>query len=446
MNRTYLKVLLLVAWAMLLMPPAYAEDGRTDPGQPIKLLSLDKAVEMALSDSKTIKEAASRYSGAVEEKKSAFTDFLPKLSASYSYTRFDDQPYLMFQNMKIPLVTNDLYHWNLAVVQPIFTGYALSTKYEMAKLNIDLKQVEKQLAILDVTRSVKSAYYTVLLTKKALGVADDAVENLEAHVRDADQFYRHDVIPQNDLLQSQVALANARQNRERARAANEMALSALNMLLGVGMNEPTQIADVTVLSPTFYSLEQLTAAALEKRPELRALRIGLKNADYATRLAKSAFYPEIALVGSYDRVGDNMAASNNPYFNDHFATVTLMAKWHIFEWGKTGDEVRKYGYEKAALHQKLKQAEDNIALEVKSAFLNTEVARKNIQTAATALDQARENYRMTNLQYRHQLATTTNVLDARTFLSQAMTNYYGALYGCLIAEAELERVAGGSLS
>jgi outer membrane protein TolC len=63
-----------------------------------------------------------------------------------------------------------------------------------------------------------------------------------------------------------------------------------------------------------------------------------------------------------------------------------------------------------------------------------------------ALDQAKENYRMTNLQYQHQLATTTNVLDARAFLSQAMTNYYGALYGYLIAEAELERVAGGSLS
>ena len=93
----------------------------------------------------------------------------------------------------------------------------------------------------------------------------------------------------------------------------------------------------------------------------------------------------------------------------------------------------------------MKQAEDNIALEVKSAFRNMEVARTNIETASTALDQAKENYRITNLQYQHQLATTTNVLDARTFLSQARTNYYGALYGYLISEAELERVAGGGL-
>ena len=347
--------------------------------------------------------------------------------------------------MKIPLNATDLYGWNLTAVQPIFTGYALSTKYEMAKLNIDLKEVEKRLAILDVTRSVKTAYYNVLLHKKTLAVADDAVENLDSHVRDAEQFYRHDIIPHNDLLQSQVALANARQNRERAGMANEMALSALNMLLGVGIDQPTQIADITTLSPRPPSLEQLTAAALEKRPELRALRIGLKNVDNATRLAKSAIYPEVALVGRYQRMGDNVAATNNPYGNDHNATITLMAKWSIFEWGKTGDEIRKHGHEKAALQQKLRQVEDNITLEVKSAYLNTEVARKNIQTASTALDQAKENYRMTNLQYQHQLATTTNVLDARTFLSQAMTNYYGALYGYLISEAELERVAGGGL-
>lgn len=446
MNGSWLKVFLFAACTVLLVSPSQGDNGSSDIGHPTQLLSLDKAVEIALSNSKVIREAASRYSGAVEEKKSAFTDFLPKLSASYSYTRFDDQPYLIFQNIKIPLVTNDLYHWNVAIVQPIFTGYALSTKYEMAKLNIDLKEVERQLAILDVTRSVKTGYYNVLLTKKVLGVADDAVENLEAHVADAEQFYKHDMIPQNDLLQSQVALANARQNREKARAANEMALSAFNMLLGVGMNEPTRIADAADLSARLFSLDQLTTSALARRPELKALRIGLRNIDNAAVLAKSALYPEVALIGSYDRAGDNVAASNNPYFNDHFATVSLMAKWHIFEWGKTGDEVRKYGYEKAALQQKLKQAEDNIALEVKSAFLNTEVARTNIETASTALDQAKENYRMTNLQYQHQLATTTNVLDARAFLSQAMTNYYGALYGYLIAEAELERVAGGSLS
>jgi len=82
-------------------------DPASDPEQPTALLSLDEAIGIALSDSTMISEAASKYSAAVEEKRSALADFLPKLSTSYSYTRFDDQPYMVFDNMKIPFMTTD---------------------------------------------------------------------------------------------------------------------------------------------------------------------------------------------------------------------------------------------------------------------------------------------------------------------------------------------------
>ena len=131
-----------------------------------------------------------------------------------------------------PLYATDRYDWNVAIVQPIFTGYALSTKYEMAKLNIDLKEVEITPGNPLRDKIGEDGDYYVLHGKKSLGVADDAVENLEAHARMPMELQKHDLIPHNDLLQSQVALANARQNREKARMANEMALSALNMLLG----------------------------------------------------------------------------------------------------------------------------------------------------------------------------------------------------------------------
>jgi len=435
------------ASVLLLSSVALAERGPAfDLNQPTVPLSLDEAVHIALSNSRIISEATSKYNAAMEEKKSAFTDFLPKLSASYFYTRFSDQTFIMFDNAKIPLMSKDYHHWNLTATQPIFSGYALYTKYQISQLNVDLKQVEKQLAILDVTRSIKTFYFNILMAKKVLKVANEVVEDLGAHVHDAEQFYSNGYIPYNDLLQSRVALADAVQNREKAQSAVEMAVSNLNILLGVSINHPTQINDVTNISPRPYSIEQLTAAALTNRPELKALNIVLQTADDSIRLAKRSYYPEVALVGNYERMGNDMTASNNNYGNDHNTTVTLQAKWSIFEWGKTEAEVKKYTNEKTALQEKFKGVEDGITLEVKNAFLSRDVAQKNIKTALASLDQAKENFRLTKLQYQHQLATTTNILDARTFLSQAITNYYGALYGYLICEAELERVTGGSLT
>ncbi len=74
--------------------------------------------------------------------------------------------------------------------------------------------------------------------------------------------------------------------------------------------------------------------------------------------------------------------------------------------------------------------------------LDCRVTVKNIDTAQKALAQARENWRITDLQYKEQAATSTDVLDARTFLTQADTNYYRAVYGYLDAVAGLDRTTG----
>ena len=88
------------------------------------------------------------------------------------------------------------------------------------------------------------------------------------------------------------------------------------------------------------------------------------------------------------------------------------------------------------------EVKDSILLEVTDAFQRLEVSEKNIQTAMEALVQAKENFRLTNLQYRDGITTSTEVLDARTFLTQAEMNHHNTIYGYRIAEAELKRAVG----
>lgn len=76
---------------------------------------------------------------------------------------------------------------------------------------------------------------------------------------------------------------------------------------------------------------------------------------------------------------------------------------------------------------------------MKEAVLDLDVAQKNIRTAGTALDQAKENYRITDWQYRQQVVNSSEVLDARADLTEAEKNRYGAVYGYLTALARLDR-------
>ena len=82
---------------------------------------------------------------------------------------------------------------------------------------------------------------------------------------------------------------------------------------------------------------------------------------------------------------------------------------------------------------------------VKTAFLDTQETYKNISVARDAISQAEENFRIYKERFDQQMATTTDVLDAQTLLSQARTNYNNALCDYHIAKAKLERAIAQEL-
>ncbi len=405
-------------------------------------LTLSQALQTAYGHNPTLLEADKTYGSAMAGVKSARADFFFKASAHYSYTNLHDAPIQSFNGTSIQVSDRNNHHWDVTVTQPLFTGFAITSRYQMARIQAKIKKLEKQRARLDIGRAVKTAWFGALLAKKMEAVAADTVTALSSHERDAQGFYAHGIIPHNDLLKSKVALANAIQEKEQANADAEVAIARLFTLMGVDSGSNTQLKDIDTLLPGTYDLSALIAEALKNRPVLASYRLGLDNLNQAIRLARSSYYPEIALSGEYEQNGRDFGAETNNYSNEHNTAVMVTAKWDFFQWGKTGADVEKQQMAKYALSEKMKGVEDQIRLETKSAYLDLNVAANNIGTAREGLKQAKENARITNLQYRNQITTSTEVLDSRTFLSQAEANYYRALYGYMVAQANLDRAVG----
>ena len=437
--------ILVMGLALFLIAPSMRTYGKDQ----VARLTLNQAIKEGITNNRLIREAEEQERVAIQLEKKARADFFPKLSTSYTYSRLRNNPYTYFttqkpvpQTSKITVGPKDNFTWDFDITQPLFTGFALTTKRRLAALDIDLKQVVKQQAILDVIKKVKVAYLNILLAKRALEVADEEVNQLEAHVHDAKQLHKQGVIPYNDLLKSQVALAQARQNRVKALSNLDVAIAALNSLLDRPITTKTQVMELPPFSPSYYELSSLLEKAIRDRPELKQLEIAIKQADMAVRLAKSAYYPQVFLNGRYERKGDNWQASENDYNNDHNTIVSLQLTWSLFEWGKRRADVCAALHKKKALLEKIEGIKESIMLEVKQAYQDLKVAQENIHTAIEALEQAKENYRITDLQYKEGITTSTEVLDARAFLTQAEFNYHRALYGYRIAKAELERAIG----
>lgn len=433
-------LILVVIWITGIPHAAAAQESIQnfqDTGQ----LTLPEAIKIARKQSNKIKAAEEEVESANYEKKSALTYMFPQVKASYGATLFSDEPYVSMSGTTIDVFGTEMTTWEVTVQQPLL-ALQIYHGYNTAKIGVEAKELAKKIAVQDIVRDTKKAYYNVLLTQKITAVAEQAVEALTAHEEDAHKYYDQGLIPQNDLLRAQVALANVEQQKTTALGHRELAASQLNLLLNYEMDRKLQLQDIETVTPVSLSKEELIAEALENRPELLAMRAHLRILDGQVKIAKSEYFPQIGIAGQYRQIGDDLLATENEYNNQHIGLISVQAKWNLFQWGRNVYNVKKNLRQKYAVHEQLKVAEDGITLEVKNAYLQAKVAEKNIKTARSALNQSKENWRMTKLQFQQQVATSTDVLDARTFHTQADSNYLTALYGYMIAIADLERAVG----
>jgi outer membrane protein TolC len=344
--------------------------------------------------------------------------------------------------LEFKLGDQNIYQWQATVRQPIFTGFAVKSAYELTKLGIDQSKLDLELEKLDLALNVKEAYFNILRADKAVNVAKSAVESLEAHHTVAKNFYEVGMIPVNDLLKAEVELANAQHNLIQAQNASRLTRVSFNVLLSRSVDEPFEIEDILKYTKETPDFDSYLEKALKARPEIKALDLTDAQIDQQINLAKSKYYPEVAFTYNYIKAGDTPKVSGSNFqLSDQWQTNVGLS-WTFWDWNKTRNSVNQAESQKRQLSQTRKSIEDGIKLQLKQAILNLKEAEEKIPTAQKAVEQAEENLRVSEERYKAQVTTSTEVLDAQTLLSQARMNYYNALYDHNLARAGLLRAIG----
>jgi len=403
----------------------------------IKLLGLQESIDMALKNNLALLSAKEEIRGAELKKKAAFSDFFPKLNVQYGYTKLNEAPAVFVPKIGyIPLGWEETYQLSLGLEQPIFTGFSLKLLYELADLGLDISKIRYEFFRQEIIYRVKEGYFQILKAKKLREVTEQALKQIEAHWQVAQQFYGAGMIPKNDLLQTEVQLAQYRQNLIKAENAVALAEANFYTILRWPTTAKIQLQEALSYTPFPHPLLESQNIALANRPEIKELATIWQQARKNVDLARSAYYPKIVLSGNY------LKAEDKPFPNAESWQVLALAKWTFWEWGKTNWQVDEAKVRVKQAENTLEELKDKIRLEVKQAYLSMQEAEKNIPVAQKAIEQAEENLRINQALYQEQMATSTQVLDAQTLLVQAMTNYTNALADYNIAQARLVRAMG----
>ncbi len=407
--------------------------------EPVEFFTLKQTIESAIKANLGLKSSKEETAAAMAVKKARQTQFFPTLSASYQYNRLDAS----VETGGFVLSADEEYSFVTSFSQPIFTGFSLLRQYDIAKLGLDRAQVKEKLVRQDIILDAKNAYFQLLQNQKLHDIAQKTVVQIRAQKEVADNFYQVGMTPLNDLLQAQVELANAKQELIVAKNNLNNAESNFNTLLRRPINTPVVLKDILDYSPFEETLEYCLAEAEKNRFEIKIADMEIEMSQKEIQLAKKDYYPTIDLEGSYFKRGTEWDVDGGQGILDPSGwSIGAVAKWNFWEWGRTAYGVKEKHSRYSQAQLKKQEILDNIHLEVKNAYLRTQEAERAIKTVETAIEQAKENFRINQERYKEQISTQTDVLIAQTLLSRTMTNYYNALYAFKISKATLYRTIG----
>lgn len=284
------------------------------------------------------------------------------------------------------------------------------------------------------------AYYDLLEAIEVHKVAREEVTRYEAHRKDAEARFRAGVVTRNEVLQTDVLLADSKQRLLSAENNRSLRASQVNSLLLRPLNEPVHPQETAGTAPLPASLEDALAVAEKENADLSDVDARVRAREEVVRAVRAEYLPTVYVAGGYDYTENR--------YQVHEENWTLIAgvNVNLSAGGATNARAGIARGEAVSLRILRSKVLDAVRLEVKAAWLERESSQQRIAVAAAAVSQAGENLRLQRLRYREGVGTSTEVLDAVTLVTTAETNAWKAGFGLKRAEASLLHAMGRDLA
>jgi len=405
--------------------------------------TLTDAWALALQQDHSLAAARNQAEAAGFEAQAARAQRWPTLAVGGSYTQLDDSPAFDFAFTGLSLTPPELFKddsflmGSATVTVPLFTSGRISSSIAAAEAHERGVGARVSAATSDVKLAVADAYVSVLRARKAHGVASSNVQTLEALTRDTTSMFERELVPKNELLAVQVALADARQNELRAANAAEVAAAAYNRRLGAPLDRPVALSEtLAVPAELSQDLPALVAQAQSRRTELAAFDAQAEAYGELARTERSRVLPQVALSGGYQYL-------ENQFLDDETVGMAgIGVQWAMFDGGQSRKRAAALDRNRRATEQQRADASSQIELQVRQAYLGIQESRQRVIVTAQAAEQADENLRIAHERYTAGLGTQTQLLEAETLRVQALKNRDDATLDAGLAQLRLARAVG----
>ncbi|WP_179319696.1 TolC family protein [Winogradskyella helgolandensis] len=422
---------------------------------------LKDLIHKGLQKNHTLKSNKIESEQAKVDQQIAKSVFLPKITFNGSYTRLndditfdDDTQTLLIETQKliikdaIGLPFNSPFPDNIPLQEAanlqdknilkssvdldwvLFSGFEASnalkaSKHKESSLNyVGLAEADK------IALQIIETYDKLALVKaseKVLTTTENYLNEQAYYVKKAIKNGLTTPISRKKIELAQQQLAAKQLD---FRHKNILLIEVLHQLTG----EPK--ANLKLLNPHLQVFSFNDDSNTEKRNEIRALEEAEKATNYKQKMEKSSFIPKIAIKGHYEFIEDDLSLLDPKWF------IGAGIKWNVFDGNTSRLKSKKTHLESKKLREQITDANEMIALSITKAQLTYEAALENTKIVEKEIELASDTYDLINQQYKNNLASINDVLDALNDLEKANFKLQESFYNERRAVADLRHAKG----
>lgn len=415
-------------------------------------LDLETALRIAHDNNPTIKVAELEIQRVDYSRKEAIGSLLPNLNAVGQYTdnvmkqvMFMPESFaaLMGGQKYMEIGYKNSFVGSISSQLPL-VNFSLWQNIKNKQNDIDMIIEKSRASKLEMTKQVKDAYYTVLLSKSSLNVLQQSHTNAIETLKNIENSYKQGVVSEYDYIRAQVNVNNLNPLLINAKNGVELATLNLIMILSISSDQEINITEklenfndnINTLSET----DNRTVVA--NNSDLRILDyniIGLRN---QLKMINTQHLPMLSATGSYIYQTQAEDFKFNDYTWIGSASVGLQLTVPIFAGMTKVNQAKQVELSIRSLELQREYAKDGVNLQVRSATNTMRAAKEELVVNKDAIKQAERGYEIAKVRYQVGSGTILELNDSELSLTQSKLNYQQSLFNFLSAQANLEKVMG----
>ena len=410
---------------------------------------LEKAVEIALQNKKTLKASALDLRSSKQDIKSSYSGILPSLRASTTMreSRFPEQTVGFNQSSgeilsDVSSITSA--SSNISINQNIYDGGVWWNNIRLAKNNYKISEQFNRQIKTNIIRNVHFAYFNYLKAMQLLGVARSNLMSSQQQLALVEQKFDLGSAKKTDLLKAKVRFGQARVDLISNDASLKSAYRNLKNAMGlINTNDEFSISDVERPLEIIPEFETGFELIQKFNPSIKAKQYQILAAKIGTKIAKGSRMPNISISASAFGTAESISdAVSNSYGDNQRTNTSLSISLPLYSGNTISTRIQKA---KLTVNKQeseyLTQLED-LSVQLKDLIDQLQNFSEIIPINETVLESAEEDLKLSQVRYSQGSTTILEVLNAQVSVVQAKSSLVRSKYDAFIQQANLKALLG----